>query len=179
MQNNPNNGVNLTAQSDALLWPPSQKTLGGRLRKTLELYMEKEFANNFVSEWFEAWNSHDLDKIMSHYSDDFEMNSPVITQIINEKSGKLKGKTAVRVDWEKALNMNPSLHFEFIKCFLGANSRIIHCRHVAPSVMQTLEVLEKYDPESPPKGDEVVWHVFPHIEVPIFFIEIMYSKSSR
>jgi len=88
--------------------------------------MEKEIANSFASEWIEAWNSHDLDKIMSHYSDDFEMNSPVITQLTNEKSGKLKGKVAVRAYWEKALSMNPSLHFEFINCFLGANSLIIH-----------------------------------------------------
>ena len=88
--------------------------------------MEKELANHFVSEWIEAWNDHDLDKIMSHYSDDFEMNSPVISQITNEKSGKLKGKIAIRAYWEKALNMNPSLNFELIKSFIGANSIVIH-----------------------------------------------------
>jgi hypothetical protein len=90
--------------------------------------MEKEFANQFVSEWIEAWNSHDLDKIMSHYSNDFEMSSPVIKQIANESSGKLKGKSAVRAYWEKALKMNPSLHFELIKSFVGANSIVIHYR---------------------------------------------------
>ncbi len=63
---------------------------------------------------------------MSHYSDDFEMNSPAITLITNEKSGKLKGREAVRAYWEKALSMNPSLHFELVKSFVGANSIVIH-----------------------------------------------------
>jgi ketosteroid isomerase-like protein len=29
-------------------------------------------AEAFASEWIEAWNSHDLDRILAHYSDDFE-----------------------------------------------------------------------------------------------------------
>jgi len=35
--------------------------------------MDKEFANKFAREWVEAWNCHDLDKIMTHYAEDFEM----------------------------------------------------------------------------------------------------------
>ena len=99
--------------------------------------MKKEFANQFVSEWVEAWNSHDLDKIMSHYSNDFEMSSPVINQIANESSGKLKGKSAVRAYWEKALKMNPSLHFELIKSFVGVNSIVIHYRGHRGLAMET------------------------------------------
>jgi len=87
--------------------------------------MDKEFANQFASEWVDAWNSHDLDKILNHYADDFEMNSPVISQITDKKNGKLIGKNAVRSYWEKALNMNPTLHFEFIKYYVGANSIVI------------------------------------------------------
>lgn len=88
--------------------------------------MNKDFADEFARDWIEAWNSHDIDKIMSHYSEDFEMSSPVIKQITNEKSGTLKGKNAVRAYWEKALNMNPALHFELIKSFSGVNSIVIH-----------------------------------------------------
>jgi len=88
--------------------------------------MNEEFANQFAHEWIEMWNSHDLDKIMTHYSDDFEMNSPIIRQLVGEKSGKLKGKVAVRAYWEKALAMNPTLHFELLNVFTGANSVVIH-----------------------------------------------------
>ena len=54
--------------------------------------MNKEFAHAFSRDWVEAWNSHDLDKILCHYAENFEMNSPVIKQIMNEPTGKLIGK---------------------------------------------------------------------------------------
>jgi ketosteroid isomerase-like protein len=38
--------------------------------------MTAEFAAQFAEEWIAAWNSHDLDRILSHYADDFEMASP-------------------------------------------------------------------------------------------------------
>lgn len=88
--------------------------------------MNSEFAKKFSLEWVEAWNSHDLDKLMAHYADDFEMNSPVIQKIMHIESGRIKGKKEVRAYWEKALNMNPNLHFELLKSFAGANSVIIH-----------------------------------------------------
>lgn len=88
--------------------------------------MNKEFTQKFTHNWVEAWNSHDLDKIISHYADDFEMTSPVISKIMNIESGKLKGKHAVRAYWEKALSINPNLHFEVINSFSGTNSIVIH-----------------------------------------------------
>jgi len=39
--------------------------------------MKPEFANKFSAAWIEAWNEHDLDKIMTHYTEDFQMSSPV------------------------------------------------------------------------------------------------------
>lgn len=43
--------------------------------------IEKDFAEEFARDWIESWNSRDLDRILSHYSDQFEMSSPKITQI--------------------------------------------------------------------------------------------------
>ena len=54
------------------------------------------------------------------------MSSPVIKQITDEKSGILKGKKAIRTYWEKALKINPELHFGLVKSFFGANSIVIH-----------------------------------------------------
>ena len=31
----------------------------------------KEFASAFAHHWIESWNKHDLDEILSHYSDEF------------------------------------------------------------------------------------------------------------
>ena len=73
--------------------------------------MESGYAEHFAKEWIAAWNSHDLDRILGHYEDDFEMSSPVISSLAGEPSGKLRGKAAVGAYWAKALKEVPNLHF--------------------------------------------------------------------
>lgn len=90
--------------------------------------MNKAFAQNFAQEWVAAWNSHDIDKILSHYAGDFEMTSPVIKNITNEASGMLRGIPAMRDYWIRALKENPNLHFEIIAVFCGVNSVVVHYR---------------------------------------------------
>jgi ketosteroid isomerase-like protein len=58
--------------------------------------VDKSFADHFAADWIESWNSHDLGRILSHYTDDFEMSSPLIVQLAGQPSGKLKGKEAIR-----------------------------------------------------------------------------------
>jgi aryl-phospho-beta-D-glucosidase BglC (GH1 family) len=84
--------------------------------------IDKYFAENFAKEWIEAWNSHDLERIFSHYTDDFEMSSPLIVERMNEPSGTLKGKDEIRQYWQKGLDQVPKLHFEFSAVLIGANS---------------------------------------------------------
>ena len=92
--------------------------------------IDKAFAEHFATEWIDSWNSHDLDRILSHYSDDFEMVSPLIAQIANEPSGVLKGKDAVGAYWAKALKRIPDLRFELVTTLLGVNSITIYYRGV-------------------------------------------------
>lgn len=81
-----------------------------------------EQAEKFADEWVDAWNAHDLDRILSHYEDDFEMSSPVIVRIMGEPSGTLKGKPQIAEYWRKALANAPDLHFEKLHVLRGANS---------------------------------------------------------
>lgn len=90
--------------------------------------LSRDFADRFAAEWVVAWNSHDLDKVLSHYADDFEMTSPYIVQIAGEPSGTLKGKKAVGDYWAKALALMPSLHFELITTLVGAESITLYYR---------------------------------------------------
>lgn len=83
---------------------------------------DRKFAEHFAAEWVEAWNSRDLEQILAHYSDDFEMSSPVITQITGEPSGKLKGKQAVGAYWARALELIPTLRFELSEVLVGVDS---------------------------------------------------------
>ena len=84
--------------------------------------MDKSFAENFATGWVDSWNTHDLNRILSHYADDFEMCSPVIIQLTDEPSGVLRGKTAVGAYWKKALEITPDLQFELISVLVGVSS---------------------------------------------------------
>ena len=81
-----------------------------------------DFAKQFAAEWISAWNAHDLDAILSHYEDDFEMSSPVIAQMGVSPSGRLQGKTAIRAYWQKALQWIPNLQFELVSVLCGVES---------------------------------------------------------
>jgi len=83
-------------------------------------------AQAFALEWVAAWNSHDLDRILSHYTDDFQMTSPFIVKMMNEPTGIIKGKENVRVYWARALERLPDLHFELIEVLASVDSITIY-----------------------------------------------------
>jgi ketosteroid isomerase-like protein len=85
-----------------------------------------EQARTFAQEWVESWNSHDLERILSHYADDFEMTSPFIVGLMNEPSGTLQGKEKVRAYWAKALERIPDLHFKLIEVLASVDSIAIY-----------------------------------------------------
>jgi len=87
--------------------------------------MTQQHAQEFAEDWIDAWNAHDLARVLAHYSDDFEMSSPLIRQIVNEPSGRLVGKEKVRNYWQIALSKNPGLRFELIDVHVGASSLAI------------------------------------------------------
>jgi hypothetical protein len=90
--------------------------------------MERSFADRFAADWISAWNAHDLERVLSHYVDDFEMSSPVIIQIAGEPSGNLRGKAAIRAYWSAALKLIPDLHFELISVLVGVRSITLYYR---------------------------------------------------
>ena len=98
------------------------------------------FAREFAQEWIAAWNAHDLERILSHYSDDFEMHSPLIIERMGVASGMLKGKDAVRPYWAQGLAAQPPLRFELHDVLIGTDSLAIYYRNVTRQRMVT-EVL--------------------------------------
>ena len=88
--------------------------------------MERAFAEQFARDWIEAWNSHDLGCVLSHYAEDFEMSSPFIAQIAGEPAGKLRGKASVGAYWKRAIDHIPDLHFELVSVLTGVESVTIY-----------------------------------------------------
>jgi ketosteroid isomerase-like protein len=93
-----------------------------------ETGMDHAFAQRFAADWVAAWNAHDLERVLSHYADDFEMTSPLIAQVAGEPSGTLKGKAAVGAYWGKALQLIPDLRFELLTVLVGVGSITLHYR---------------------------------------------------
>ena len=83
------------------------------------------FAEQFANDWIDSWNAHDLQRVLAHYSDDFIMESPMISALAGEPSGRLVGKSAVGEYWRQALVKIPDLHFELIAVLPGVNSLVL------------------------------------------------------
>ncbi|AQX86371.1 nuclear transport factor 2 family protein [Elizabethkingia sp. HX WHF] len=87
-------------------------------------------AQQFAKTWIEAWNSHDLDVILSHYSEDIEITTPMIKMALGEGDGSLKGKDAVADYWKRALDKIPDLHFVLYDVTEGVNSVALYYKSV-------------------------------------------------
>jgi hypothetical protein len=88
--------------------------------------LTRDFGDHFAAEWIAAWNTHDLERILAHYADDFEMSSPYIAQLLGEPSGTLKGKVSVGDYWRRALERAPTLQFELVATLVGVDSVVLY-----------------------------------------------------
>ena len=91
--------------------------------------MEAEFAAEFVKEWEAAWNSHDLDRVLSHYSEDVVFQSPYVVQRLGEPSGEVRGKEALRAYWASGLQAQPTLRFTLDDVRLSVDTLVINYRN--------------------------------------------------
>lgn len=82
-------------------------------------------SRQFAESWIEAWNRHDLDAVLAHFSDGFEFSSPFIRQFAGEASSRLVGKEAVRAYWQTGLSRLPDLHFELVDVLAGIECLLI------------------------------------------------------
>jgi len=88
--------------------------------------MTNDEAKQFAEHWVSAWNKHDLENILSHYTDDFEMTTPMIQRLLGIATGTLKGKKAVGDYWKAALQKMPDLRFSVIDVTAGVDSVSIY-----------------------------------------------------
>lgn len=83
--------------------------------------INRDFAVEFAHRWINAWNQHDLDAVLSNYTEDFIFSSSFVTTIAEEPSGVLHGKSAVRAYWRKGLERIPDLHFDLRDVLAGVD----------------------------------------------------------
>jgi ketosteroid isomerase-like protein len=76
-------------------------------------------------EWVEAWNSRDLERVLSLYAEDTEMTSDRIPAMGFDASGTVRGKADLGAYWSKALTLIPNLHFTLIDTYVSPDSVVV------------------------------------------------------
>ena len=88
--------------------------------------LTEDKARSLAAHWVQAWNSHDLVEIMSHYAQDVVLVSPVAAKILNDPLGTVKGKDALRAYFKKGLEAYPNLKFDLLDLMWGLSSVVLY-----------------------------------------------------
>ena len=97
-----------------------------------------EAARRFAGDWVEGWNSHDLERILSHYAEDVVFRSRKAARLAGD--GLIRGKAALRTYWARALETQPDLRFELDRVFLGHGVLTLTYRtHLGVDAAETFE----------------------------------------
>jgi SnoaL-like domain len=91
--------------------------------------MDEDFARRFADQWLDAWNAHDLEAILRHFSDDVVFSSPLAQRIVEGSDGVIRGKDDLRAYWSEGLRRNPELLFSIEGLYLGVNTLVIQYRN--------------------------------------------------
>jgi hypothetical protein len=88
--------------------------------------MTDEEAMTIAQGWIAAWNSHDIDRILSHYSDSIELTSPLVSRILGAGNDVVIGKAALRKYFLRGFERFPDLRFTLWGAFPGHDSLVVH-----------------------------------------------------
>ncbi len=101
--------------------------------------LTKEKAAQIVNEWIDAWNEHDVERILSHYSFEIEHTTPIAVKLLGLEDGTIIGRNDLRKYFNKALSIALDLKFELIDFYFSVNSIAICYKSVLGRV--AVEVL--------------------------------------
>ena len=93
-------------------------TFGGPLDETT--------ARTIARATIDAWNSHDLERILEHYSEDVVLVSPVAAERLGDPSGTVRGKAALRAYFKMGLDAYPNLRFDLEDVMWGVKTVVLY-----------------------------------------------------
>ena len=106
--------------------------------------MYSEQNKQIALKWFEAFNEHNLEKLLLLYAEDAEHFSPKLKIRQPETKGLIKGKAALRIWWKDSFERLPTLNYE-VKKLTADDDQVFmeYTRHVkGEEDLQVGEVLE-------------------------------------
>lgn len=90
--------------------------------------MTPEKLQSIAFKWFDAFNNHNLEQLLSLYDDEAEHFSPKLKIRKPETQGLVKGKQALLDWWQDAFDRLPTLHYKVTS--LTANSDRVFMEYV-------------------------------------------------
>jgi hypothetical protein len=114
-----------------------------RFRNALNMFFTEKFTAEFASEWIDAWNARDLDRILKHYAREIQFTSPFVERLLQCKENTLHGIAGLRIYFGRALNAYPDLRFTLRRVYSGPRSLVIEYESV--SKMLAAEMMEFND----------------------------------
>lgn len=103
--------------------------------------LDRKAVEDAATAWIAAWNSHDLDRIVDQFSDDVELVSPRVMELLGDPRGTIRGRTALRAYFQRGLTAAPELRFTLERVYVGVKDFAIqYRRHDGRSVVETLEL---------------------------------------
>ncbi len=70
--------------------------------------------NRIALDWFDAFNQHDLERLLALYDEEAEHYSPKLKVRNPLTNGLIKGKQALRDWWQDSFNRLPTLHYKVL-----------------------------------------------------------------
>ncbi len=104
--------------------------------------MDHDTARGFAAGWIEAWNSHDLDAVLSHFADNVVFSSPMAAQLLEGSNGIIRGKAALRAYWAEGLRRIPDLHFDIESLYVGVHTLVINYRNHAGGLVNEVLIFD-------------------------------------
>lgn len=102
--------------------------------------MTSNDAKEFAAQWLSAFNARSLDRIMSLYAENAEVISPTAIRALATPDGVVRGHSAVRDYFTKALALYPYLSWQLIEVTRGLRCVVVY--FVNEKATRSCEVLE-------------------------------------
>lgn len=88
--------------------------------------LDETTARTIAKATIDAWNSHDLERILEHYSDDVVLVSPLAVERLGDPTGTVRGKVALRAYFKMGLDAYPKLYFDLEDVMWGVKTVVLY-----------------------------------------------------
>jgi ketosteroid isomerase-like protein len=91
--------------------------------------VDQSQADAIAAEWVEAWNAHDLDRILAHYADSLEFTSPLVVERLGRADGTIRTKAELGDYFAVGIAPGSALKFELLDVLPGVSSVTLYYRN--------------------------------------------------